>query len=222
LDFFGPDAYYAILTSNFGYKEAVPKLQVLGKYGIRWATQMSCDVPWERHVGELGAAGMFMMNMGVESGSPQVLRRMNKTKDPMRYLESARRILERSAELQQFKSRVNIIIYPGENDETLAETRAWLESVKFALDGIICCVPIAYPGSHLIKSMGELQQEFGAAPLSTAYCLSTHHFPIAPSREISFARATRECLRIEEDFSPTRLYTVRHNYRVYEAVSSAT
>lgn len=218
--YFGNDALFAILTSNFGYKNAAEKLSILGEFGVRWATQMSCDVPWYNLIDKLGDAGMFMLNMGVESGSPLILQRMRKTSQPIKYLENARRILSKIKEDERIKSRINIVIYPSDTHETVAETEKWLEAVSGSLDSIICCVPVAFPGSELSKNIDEFSNNYGTKKIVTEYTISTHHFPLHPSKDISFRDATHICLRMEEKFSPARLYTVRHNYKTYEAAEN--
>ena len=212
---FGTTPMYAILTSDLHYPTAKEKVQIIQKYGILWSSQMDCLHDWSPLVPIFKASGMKLMNLGLESGSPKILRLMNKTKNTDVYLENCRNILKACHE-NGVLTRVNIMIYPGETKETLAETVAFLESVSQWLQGVVACATVAYPGSALTNNFEFFKREYGAALVDSPLCRKTHHNPIHPSAEISFEDATQIALDIEERFSPTRILSQKHNYKKYE------
>lgn len=70
------------------------------------------------------------VNFGLESGSPEMLRIMNKAADPARYLERAAwAIRELTARRIPFSAFV-IFNHPGETPETFRETLAFVDSVS--------------------------------------------------------------------------------------------
>lgn len=215
VNFFGKKPMYAILTSDLHYKTASDKALVLKKYGVLWSSQMDCFHDWSQSVPIFKESGMKLLNLGLESGSPRMLELMGKTKNPEKYLNNCKNTLK-ACHNHGILTRVNILIYPGETEETLAETLSFLDSVAPWLQGVVACATVAYPGSILTKNFELFEREFGAKLVSTPMCKKTHHFPIHPSKSISFEKATQIALDIEERYSPTRILSQKHNYKKYE------
>lgn len=216
ISFFGKDVLYAVMTSNFTYKESSKKLKELKKQGIRWSTEISCDIPWYTKVWALGQSGMFLLNVGFESASSETLIRMNKTKNPSKYLENAQRILDKAERCRAMKTRFNIMIYPGDTLENIKMTEHFLSKNAGKLDAVVCCPTIAYPGSELYEELDKIEDKYGALRVATFFCESTHHYPIHPSKDISFEKATEVCLDLEKKFSSLRMLSLQHNYKKYE------
>jgi radical SAM superfamily enzyme YgiQ (UPF0313 family) len=212
--FFGRERLYAVMTANFVYKGRHEKLKALRAAGIRWSTEMSCDLPWHTMIGALAESGMFLLNVGFESASRETLKRMRKTKNMDRYLGNAARILDETARYRSVRARYNLMIYPGDTYRDLAPTEEFLVRNRGGLAAVVCCPAIAYPGSGLYARVDALEND--AQAMRTGFCDATHHYPIHPSHEISFERATEICLDIEERFSPTRILSLKHDYRTYE------
>jgi len=215
VSFFGTKPMYAILTSDLDYNTAKEKALIMRKYGIIWSSQMDCFHDWTQLVPIFKESGMKLLNLGLESGSPRILKMMGKSNNPKKYLENCRNILMKCHEYN-ILTRVNILIYPGENEESLNETLTYLDSISPWLQGVVACATIAYPGSRLMQDMNIYEKEYGARLVDTPQCRVTHHYPIHPSVQISFEKATDIALYIEERYSPTRILSQKHNYKKYE------
>lgn len=217
VDFYGNSPLYAILTSDLDYKTAKEKAGVIQKYGIQWSSQMDCFHDWSVFVPDFKKSGMRLMNLGLESGNPQVLQRMNKTKNPDTYLETCKKILKSCSE-HGILTRVNIMIYPGETIESIKVTLKYLDTISEYLQGVVACATVAYPGSKLMESMEKFRQLYGTKLVETDFCKATHHYPIHPSESLSFEECSQIALEIEEKYSPTRILSEKHNYKKYEGV----
>lgn len=213
--FFGTKPMYAILTSDLDYRTAKEKAFIIKKYNILWSSQMDCIHDWSALVPVFRESGMKLLNLGLESGSPRMLRMMGKSQNPQKYLENCKHILKTCHEYD-ILTRVNILIYPGENEESIKETLTFLDSVSPWLQGVVACVTVAYPGSKLMQDMEVYEEEYGAKFIDTPQCKATHHYPIQPSAMISFEKATEIALDIEERYSRTRILSQKHNYKKYE------
>ena len=214
--FFGKDALYAIMTPNFKYRDSLKKLDILKQSGIKWSTEISCDVPWHTRIRNFSESGMFLLNVGFESASPKTLERMNKVRNIEKYLDRAINILNERAKYDNLKVRFNIMIYAGDTTTDISTTINFLEKHSTNLDAIVCCPTIAYPGTSLYHMLDKIEKDYGAKRVITQFCNKTHHFPIDPSSEITFNQASSICLQLEERFSPTRLLSLKHNYKKYE------
>ncbi len=115
---------------------------------------------------ELLSAARFAIGIGLESGSPAMLVRMQKGNRPERYLDAVRR-LARTADRHGLVWAANVIVgHPGETlaeqQETLAfvtelflgagRTRGWLSVDPFRL----------YPGSQIAETLDRVEADHGA------------------------------------------------------------
>lgn len=83
----------------------------------------------------LSKAGLKVIDFGFESASIQQLNKMKKTTTPKVYLQKAEDLF---IEMDQHGiwAKLNIMLYIGENKETINETVAWLELHKKYIKGI--------------------------------------------------------------------------------------
>lgn len=102
---------------------------------VRWRTEARVDTLKAELLPSLAASGLSILDLGLESASPTQLLRMHKTQKPEKYLEKASRLLVACAE-NGVKAKVNILLYAGENDETIAQTLAWLDQHREAIYGV--------------------------------------------------------------------------------------
>lgn len=115
---------------------------------------------------ELLSAARFAIGIGLESGSPSMLVRMQKGNRPERYLDAVRR-LARLSDRYGLPWAANVIVghpgeTPAEQQETLAfvdelflagpTTRGWLSVDPFRL----------YPGSLVAETLDRVEAEHGA------------------------------------------------------------
>src|SRR5205085_1593068 len=88
--YYGTKRLFAFTTSIFNRasEQAIDDFcTAIKPFNIRWTTQTRCDLKLGRHLAKLHDAGLFLLNMGLESASEPILTRMNKTAHPARYIE---------------------------------------------------------------------------------------------------------------------------------------
>ena len=111
------------------------------------------------------AAARFSIGLGLESGSPELLRRMQKTKQPERYLAAVERLAERSRR-HGLTWAANIIVgHPGETPETFRETAAFVTRLftrEEETRGWLSIDPFRlYPGSHVHEHRAAWERDCG-------------------------------------------------------------
>lgn len=114
---------------------------------------------------ELLARARFSVGIGLESGSPRMLRLMQKTRDPERYLEALRR-LARLSRKSGLTWAANLVLgHPGETRESMEETLAFAtELVDTAEEtcGWLSLDPFRlYPGSEVHRNMADYEARHG-------------------------------------------------------------
>jgi radical SAM superfamily enzyme YgiQ (UPF0313 family)/protein-L-isoaspartate O-methyltransferase len=111
------------------------------------------------------ARARFSIGIGLESGSPTMLREMQKGNDPHRYLERMLRLARLSRD-HGLNWATNVIVgHPGETRETMRETAAYVEAL-FTSAGETCgwlsIDPFRlYPGAYVHQEMAAYGQRFG-------------------------------------------------------------
>lgn len=115
---------------------------------------------------ELLARARFSIGIGLESGSPRMLRLMQKARDPGRYLDAQRRLARASLE-HGLNWAANVIVgHPGETRESMQETLDFateLVSVGERTCGWLSVDPFRlYPGSQVHAERARYEAEHGA------------------------------------------------------------
>jgi hypothetical protein len=145
--------------------------------GLRseWRCETRADCLPRRDLEALASVGLKVLDIGLESASPRQLLAMRKCRDPAQYLGRASDLLRGAHELG-IQNKVNIMLYPGEDDDTVRETIDWLEEHRPFIKGLSTGSLIVYRGrnggllAHIKKYGGALVDETaldreGACPL---------------------------------------------------------
>lgn len=118
----------------------------------KWVSQLSCEldraalrVEWRCEtrvdalnpdlVPFLASCGLKVIDVGLESGSPTQLKRMGKSSRPWQYLRKASNLVTACAACG-IRVKVNILLYAGETEATLAETREFLATIRRYIVGV--------------------------------------------------------------------------------------
>lgn len=173
---YGSNTQANLLAANFGvnYKETKRKLEFLKTKNITWNIELHIDNKWEYYINDLRDAGITKVSIGFESGSPTILKQMNKTIDPQNYLDRAKKLLI-ALNNQGIKPSVNLLFDYRETPQTMNETLCFLNENKyyikkvkgnfmFAFDGIIDNI-------NDFKSMNVIIDDYGK---------KIHAYPILP------------------------------------------
>ena len=141
------------------------------------------------------------IGIGLESGSPTMLRQMQKGNTPERYLGAVRRLARLSHD-HGLTWAVNVIVgHPGETPQTMAETAAFVRelfSMAETTRGWLSVDPFRlYPGSAVHDQRPQWEEAYGAAFYATEwwkswYDVGFHAQHLDPSRTLPFAERVTE------------------------------
>lgn len=115
---------------------------------------------------EMMARARFSIGIGLESGSPEMLRKMQKGNTPKKYLAAQERLAGLSRKYG-LNWAANIIVgHPGETPETLEETYQFVRKVFTTAQSTCGWVSIdpfrLYPGSYVHEAMDQYEAQEGA------------------------------------------------------------
>lgn len=149
---------------------------------------------------QLLAKARFSIGIGMESGSPDMLRIMDKAKNPERYLQALRRLARLSRE-HGLNWAANIIVgHPGETPRTMRETRDELWGMVRAAPetcGWLSFDPFRlYPGALVHEQMKVWSDRHGTVFHHPQWWKSWYDAPfkaehIDPSSELSYEERVR-------------------------------
>ena len=103
---------------------------------------------------EMSAAGLKVLDVGLESASYQQLINMKKTNQPAKYLDLAEKLLEACAK-NNIWVKFNLLLYAGETNETVNETIKWLVERKELIKDVSVSSLVYY---YNMDSISELEQ----------------------------------------------------------------
>lgn len=169
---------------------------------LRWRSEGRVDNIRPELVPAMAAAGLTVLDLGLESASPVQLSRMHKTKSPLRYLEKATALLE-ACSRYGVKVKVNILLYAGENEDTLAETLDWLEARSDLIYGVSVGPVIVFGWPDSIKGYMQELQGLGASRHSSP-CEGITHLNLSPS--FSHEQALQTSRAISRKFMSAESY----------------
>lgn len=123
---------------------------------ILWRCTSRIDVLDLKSLPKLAQIGLRVIDLGLESASPRQLRLIKKTDNPKKYLHKAEEILHIAYE-NNIWVKLNILLTAGENFETIAETKEWLDKNRKYIKGISSnCETIYGPNNMLMKRLEVL------------------------------------------------------------------
>lgn len=112
-----------------------------GKPFIRWTCNSRVDFVDQELLHLMGRAGCWMISWGIESGSPEILKRAHKGIDLERVADALR--WSKAAGIRNWG--YFILGLPGETEDTIAQTIAF--SKKLPLDLALFHIAVPYPGT---------------------------------------------------------------------------
>ncbi|MGH8792215.1 MAG: radical SAM protein, partial [Stackebrandtia sp.] len=126
----GPVSTLTIIDDTFNvpkprFKEIL-RMMIRKGYGLKWNSYLRSDHVDDEALDLMRESGCEGVFLGVESGSARQLKNMNKTSRPEDYLHA----ISRCRELGIVTYASLIVGFPGETEETLAETLAFLDEAK--------------------------------------------------------------------------------------------
>lgn len=219
------------LTEMTPYFEAsmfVPSVDWTDRFGgalekaglsVRWRTEGRVDNIRPELIPALAAAGLSVLDLGLESASALQLERMRKSKNPAKYLAQATRLLE-ACKAAGVKVKVNLLLSAGETDDTLAETLAWMDARRELVFGVSVGPVIVYGWPQAIDGYLQELASLGAS-VHHSPCPGVTHINLSPSigheRALELSRSiSRRYMSAEQYFALKSFSYFSRDY-TYEA-----
>lgn len=140
----------SLFASKEGWIDELIKHRYHTGQNFKWRTEARVDSIRVSHLKKLKLAGLEVIDLGLESADFNQLINMNKTKRPEKYLSQASRIIE-EAHRNDIKVKVNVLLFAGENDESITSTMDWLDKHSDAITGVSVGPVIVFGWPNKIK-----------------------------------------------------------------------
>lgn len=207
---------FYLISKNYGldskatlrFAEAVRELP----FRAEWRTQTRADIMPPAILPPLSEAGLRILDVGLESASPTMLRLMNKAADPQAYLSRAQRLFEAFETLPGTVLKINLIFHPGERQETIAETIAFLSRWKHVIRAVTAAPVMVDPGAPLWRALPSFEREHGTRRVGGAFWESQHIYPVDPSSTLTFDECNAIASQITKTFQTEEMYFVTRSF----------
>jgi len=162
-----------------------------------WRAECRVDSLPKKIIPLLAEAGMGVIDLGLESASLEQLGKMDKAPRAANYLDRASTLLKLCYE-HKIKTKVNIMFYAGENENTLAETRNWLETHRKYIYGVSCGVVSAFGWDHNKQKFIDDLCMHGASVCPEESFLGVTNFHL--SSTLTYHQAVEEAKKLSREF----------------------
>ncbi|ESX84372.1 MULTISPECIES: B12-binding domain-containing radical SAM protein [unclassified Mesorhizobium] len=139
---------------------------------MAWRTETRVDAMTPQTLASLAGSGLRVIDLGLETASPRQILAMNKTGDPDRYLRRASELLE-ACRKHGVMAKVNVLLYAGETEETVAETTSWLDAHAGSIAGVSVGPVIAYGPPKTAGVLLDNWRALGAQPVDETAAVTT-------------------------------------------------
>jgi len=173
----------------------------LKKIGIKWTIEFRADGPWKNYLQKLYESGFSVANIGMESASPTILKIMNKTKNPEKYINDMESLIKEISTLENLALRINFMFYVGETPQTVRETISFISRNFKDIDSILYTPVFIVYVTKLYLNFENYEKEFGSKLIHTPYWGKRHLNLCQPSKYFSFEEVVHFCNAAEKIFS---------------------
>lgn len=202
-------------------------VQIRQAQGLRftWRTETRVEYLTPQRIHLLAEAGLRVIDLGLESASPQILLSMGKTRNPTSYLQKAAQALQAAYEAN-ILVKLNILFYLGETKETLRMTLAFLEEHLPYVTSVSAYPLLLYPGSSLEGGIADAIAHAGGSLVQTAEWQGRHLWPVNVSAEWTYDALQALGLQFTKAFQTQETFYRKKQYgyfspQVTEAVFAA-
>ena len=175
------------------------------RLALQWRAESRVDAFSSRQVEQLAKAGLKVLDLGLESASPQQLLKMRKATAPATYLRRASELLKACHD-NGIWTKVNVLLYPGETKVTLSETEAWLDQHRQYIKGISAGPMVMYRYGHASQDFLRQIEFHGARAVSESDLETKGFADIHLSDELSNQDATISANELARKFMSARDY----------------
>jgi hypothetical protein len=210
VEFYGADRinfYFEASLFVCSYSWATEFCDEIGQFGTKvfWRCETRVDTLQKNVLEKLAHSGLRVLDIGLESASRTQLARMGKTRDPDRYLRRASELLKSCSDLGIW-AKVNCLLYPGETDETIAETWQWLSDRISDIKGISAWPLMLYGPNAIHSDFYKSICVYGAKARDISKLRRNGYSELDLSKTIDYHRAVDYCRRICRDLMTAKDY----------------
>lgn len=184
-----PEVLIYFQAPLFGMTKAeLEDLQALKKernLSFHWRAQSRVDKLNFDIIPLMAKAGSRILDLGLESCSSEILRRMGKTDNPSQYLSKAAAVLKQATS-NGIRTKVNILFYIGEDRNSLLDTFNFLVEHSAYIHALSAYPVLVYPGGNFKDSIAPILKKFGGTFIEDERWNKLHLTPINPSAEFSY------------------------------------
>ena len=181
---------------------------------IKWRTETRVDVMVPDTVAALAEAGLKVLDLGLETASPQQVLAMGKSINPDRYLRRAEELLE-ACRKYGVMAKVNVLLYAGETSATLRETEAWLDNNAHCITGVSVGPVVAYGPPKIANTFLEDLISKGAQPVELDSAVRTGITKMHLSHEFDEASVEEACLTLSRRYMDSNSYFALKSFSYY-------
>jgi len=181
---------------------------------VHWRTETRVDALRPETIPYLAKAGMRVLDLGLETASPQQIVSMHKSSDPERYLRRASLLL-RACRESGVATKVNVLLYAGETSKTLDETRTFLDEHIDSIAGVSVGPVVAYGPPKIADALLEEWAKSGATPVDSNSAAETGISQLHLSREIDQAEAESASLELSRRYMDASSYFQLKSFSYY-------
>lgn len=205
-------------TSNFTprldwIEDFIAKRSEYGLEDIGWRTESRVDMFSQRSIERLARAGLKVLDLGLESASPRQLIGMGKAKDPRSYLERCSRLIRTAAD-NEVSVKLNVLLFPGENHATIADTMEWLEEHQRYFVGVSAFPTVYYGLNPSGDSLVERYRALGADLVEPETVAGIHNIHL--SREIPYPESESLARKISRRFMSAKQYFALKSFSYFD------
>lgn len=218
ISIYGKDNVIPFTAANFGVNvENTIKIceGIINKYGkLKWIAEFRLDLNWERYVELMYKSGCVSFNIGLESASPEILKIMKKTTDPIKYLNKANKLMDTIISFPNANIHLNFMFYIGENAKSMADNMRFISKYYKNIAAVHYSPVILYCGTDAWNEFDVYHELYGSTIVKKQIYDRMHAYPVNVSYMYSYYEGCVFSRMIEKMFLETEGYMLNHETRL--------
>jgi len=181
--------------------------------GLKWSCELHVKLVDEQTISVMKAAGCYFIQIGIESGNNEILKKMRKHITIEEAITACRIVKKQGLNLQLFF----MVGYPHETEETLMDTVRVMKKIK--CDVLIYSIFIPYPGTEAFefcKEKGLIDDNYNVSlhnhqSRTSCFCMNItlERFRVLVSRIEKMVDRKNAMNRIKRVFSLNTIWRVQ-------------
>ena len=181
---------------------------------VKWRCETRVDAMKVQTVASLAAAGLKVIDLGMEAACATQLLAMGKTENPDKYLRSASDLINACRDNGVWV-KLNILIYAGETLRTHEETLRWMDDHATAIKGVSVGPVVIFGSPDASAVFSREVQQLGARLVDPQSAERTGITHIHPGPQISAADAEALSLQASRRFMTKQDYFDLKSFSYY-------